>query len=83
MMFYEAAGGQRYTGLWNAYQDFVDLSTLLKADRAILVAQAAGRRREQLARRHAAPRRPAAGRPHEQTCDDVSVCVPCKEGEEW
>jgi hypothetical protein len=39
MMFYEAAGGRRYTGLWNAYQEFVDLSTLLKADRAILVAQ--------------------------------------------
>ena len=40
MMFYEAAGGRRYTGLWNAYQGFVDLSALLKADRAILVAQA-------------------------------------------
>jgi hypothetical protein len=39
MMFYEAAGGRCYTGLWNAYQGFVDLSTLLKADRAILVAQ--------------------------------------------
>ena len=39
MMFYEAAGGRRYTGLWNAYQGFVDLSDLLKADRAILVAQ--------------------------------------------
>jgi hypothetical protein len=39
MMFYEAAGGQHYTGLWNAYQEFVDLSTLLNADRAILVAQ--------------------------------------------
>ena len=39
MMFYEAAGGQRYTRLWNDYQDFVDLSGLLKADRAILVAQ--------------------------------------------
>jgi hypothetical protein len=39
MMFYEAAGGRRYTGLWNAYQSFVDLSTLLSADRAILVAQ--------------------------------------------
>ena len=40
MMFYDAAGGRRYTGLWNAYQSYVDLSTLLKADRAILVAQA-------------------------------------------
>ena len=39
MMFYEAAGGRRYTGLWNAYQDFVDFSPLLAADRAILVAQ--------------------------------------------
>jgi hypothetical protein len=39
MMFYEKAGGRRYTGLWNAYQGFVDLSTLLKTDRAILVAE--------------------------------------------
>ncbi len=39
MMFYEKAGGRRYTGLWNAYQGFVDLSPLLKTDRAILVAQ--------------------------------------------
>jgi hypothetical protein len=36
MMFYDTAGGRRYTGLWNAYQGFVDLSTLLKTDRAIL-----------------------------------------------
>ena len=35
MMFYEKAGGRRYTGLWNAYQGFVDLSPLLKTDRAI------------------------------------------------
>jgi hypothetical protein len=40
MMFHEAAGGRRYTRLLNGYQDFVDLSSLLKADRAILVAQA-------------------------------------------
>jgi hypothetical protein len=39
MMFYEAAGGSRYTRLSNNYQSFVDLSDLLKADRAILVAQ--------------------------------------------
>ena len=39
MMFYGAAGGRRYTRLWNSYQDFVDLSDLLKADRAILVGQ--------------------------------------------
>ena len=39
MMFYEAAGGRRHVGLWNAYQDFVDLSGLLRADRAILLAQ--------------------------------------------
>jgi len=42
MMFYDAAGGRHYTGLWNAYQSFVDLSDLLKADRAILVAQGPG-----------------------------------------
>ncbi|MEN6365871.1 MAG: hypothetical protein ABFC88_03540 [Thermoguttaceae bacterium] len=40
MMFYDAAGGRRYTGLWNAYQSFVDLSGLLKTGRAIFVAQA-------------------------------------------
>ena len=39
MMFYEAAGGRRHVGLWNAYQEFVDFSSLLRADRAILVAQ--------------------------------------------
>ena len=39
MMFYEAAGGRSYTGLGNSYQEFVDLSTLLKADRAILMTQ--------------------------------------------
>ena len=40
MMFYKEAGGRRYTGLWNDYQDFVDLSDLLKTGSAILVAQA-------------------------------------------
>ena len=40
MMFYDAAGGRRYTGLLNEYQGFVDLDSLLKTDRAILVAQA-------------------------------------------
>ncbi len=39
MMFYEAAGGRSYTSLWNDYQQFVDLTTLLKTDRAILVAE--------------------------------------------
>ena len=50
-MFYEAAGGRRYTGLGNAYQDFVDLSTLLKADRAILVTQEPSRQPDQSAGR--------------------------------
>jgi hypothetical protein len=40
MMFFEAAGGQHYTGLGNDYQGFVDLSNLLKTNRAILVAHA-------------------------------------------
>lgn len=40
MMFYDEAGGYRYTGLWNDYQDFVDLSGLLNAGRAILIAEA-------------------------------------------
>jgi hypothetical protein len=39
MTFYEIAGGRRYTGLWNAYQGHVELSSLLKANRAILLAQ--------------------------------------------
>jgi hypothetical protein len=40
MMFHDAAGGRRYTGLFNEYQSFVDFDPLLKTDRAILVAQA-------------------------------------------
>ena len=40
MMFYEAAGGRRYTGLTNDYQRFVDFSDLLKTGRAVLMAQA-------------------------------------------
>jgi len=47
MMFYEAAGGRSYTGLGNTYQDFVDLSTLVKADRAILVTQEPNRQPDQ------------------------------------
>ena len=38
MMFFDAAGGSRYTHLSNRYQPFVDLSDLLGPDRAILVA---------------------------------------------
>ncbi len=40
MMFFEAAGSRRYTGLSGGYQNFVDLSELLKADRAILIGRA-------------------------------------------
>lgn len=40
MLFYGAAGGRRYAGLANQYQGFVDLSGLLKTDRAILMARA-------------------------------------------
>jgi len=40
MMFFEAAGGRRYTGLSNRYQGFVDFSRLLKTNRAVLVARA-------------------------------------------
>ena len=36
MMFYDAAGGRRYTGLANRYQGFVDLSDLLDLGQAIL-----------------------------------------------
>jgi hypothetical protein len=38
MMFFDAAGGTTYTGLLNGYQHFIDMSSMLKADRAILVA---------------------------------------------
>ena len=38
MIFFDAAGGRRYTGLSNSYQTFVDLSGLLKANRAVLIA---------------------------------------------
>jgi hypothetical protein len=38
MMFFRAAGGRAYTGLWNRYQGFVDFSDLLQANRAVLVA---------------------------------------------
>ena len=36
MMFYNAAGGRRYTGLANRYQGFVDLSDHLELGQAIL-----------------------------------------------
>jgi hypothetical protein len=39
MSFHEDVGGERYTRLSNCYQDFVDFSALLKADRAILMTQ--------------------------------------------
>ncbi len=38
MMFFRAAGGRAYTGLWNRYQGFVDFSALLQANRAVLMA---------------------------------------------
>lgn len=41
MMFHRAAGGRQYTGLHHRYQGFVDLSDLLLAGHAVLVAQAA------------------------------------------
>lgn len=37
MMFYEAAGGERYARLSNRYQPFVDLSNLLAPGRAMFV----------------------------------------------
>ncbi len=40
MMFFKAAGGYHYTGLANRYQAFVDLSDVLQAGHAILVAEA-------------------------------------------
>lgn len=37
MLLFGAAGDRRYTALFNEYQGFVDLSGLLKTDRAILI----------------------------------------------
>jgi len=45
MLFFEAAGGRQYTGLSHGYQSFVDLSSLLKAGRAVLVARGPADRR--------------------------------------
>jgi hypothetical protein len=41
MMFYDSAGGRRYTNLFHGYQTFLDCSLLLRADRAILVGRGA------------------------------------------
>lgn len=38
MMFFEAAGGSRYTGLVHRHHGFVDVSDLLRTDHAVLVA---------------------------------------------
>ena len=37
MMFHEAAGGESYTGMFNRYQTFVDLSRHITSGRAVLV----------------------------------------------
>ena len=64
MTFYEAAGGLRYTGLANRYQGFVDLSDLLKTNRAVLVAEApAGTPQPRFHGANVALRRPAGCRP--------------------
>ena len=39
MMFYQASGGDGYTGLTHDYQPFTDLSEHLNLNRAILVGQ--------------------------------------------
>jgi hypothetical protein len=41
MMFFDAGGGRRWTGLAHQHQRFVDLSGLLKTNRAILVGRVA------------------------------------------
>jgi len=40
MLFFDDAGGRRYTGLSNSYQGFVDFGHLLKTNRAVLVGRA-------------------------------------------
>ena len=42
MTFFQAAGGRPYTHLANSYQGFVDMSGLLKDNRAVLIGKAAG-----------------------------------------
>jgi hypothetical protein len=42
MMFYNAVGGEAFTGLPNRYQQSVDLSRLLELGRAVFVARGAG-----------------------------------------
>jgi hypothetical protein len=39
MMFYEAAGGEKYTGLQHRFESAVDFSDTLNLDVAILVAR--------------------------------------------
>ena len=39
MMFYHGSGGENYTGLTNAYHDFVEMTPNVSMDRAILVGQ--------------------------------------------
>lgn len=39
MMFYEAAGGENYTGLTHGYQSFTDMTELLRLQRAVLVGE--------------------------------------------
>ena len=70
-MFYEAAGGRHYTGLWNAYQSFVDLSSLLNADRAILVAQVPVNAQETAQ----APRCCATAAPLRTPQGNISPCI--------
>lgn len=41
MSTYDLAGGEKYTGLANAYQGFVDLSELVKNGRAVLIGRRA------------------------------------------
>ena len=83
MMFYEKAGGRRYTGLWNAYQGFVDLSPLLKTDRAILVAQEPAAGDQGASRRRVAPRRPSPGPRQRSTYYDLQIRLSGKKGKEW
>jgi hypothetical protein len=61
LMFYQAAGGRRYTGLTHRYQTHLDLSEHLRMGRAILVGRAArpaatllrdGQSQEELTDRH-------------------------------
>ena len=84
MMFYQAAGGRALHRPVERLSGFRRLKHAVGGRSGDPRGPRTGRRTGEVPRRHSAPRRPAVGRRAEQTCNDVSVCVPCEEGRgEW